>query len=51
MVEGLTAAEARARLREFGPNAIPEEKPRLILLFLKKIMGACSVDVGVKHIT
>jgi H+-transporting ATPase len=39
MVEGLTAAEARARLGEYGPNVIPEEKPRPILEFLKKLWG------------
>jgi hypothetical protein len=37
MVEGLTTAEAQARLRQFGGNVIPEEKPRPILLFLKKL--------------
>jgi len=39
MVEGLTTAEAQARLRQFGGNVIPEEKPRPILLFLKKLWG------------
>ena len=39
MIEGLTTAEAQARLREFGPNVIPEEKPQPLLLFLKKLWG------------
>lgn len=39
MVEGLTTADAQARLERFGPNAIPEEKPRPIVLFLKKLWG------------
>ena len=39
MVEGLTTAEARARLGEYGPNVIPEEKTRPILAFLKKLWG------------
>jgi H+-transporting ATPase len=39
MVEGLTTAEAQVRLRQFGGNVIPEEKPRPILLFLKKLWG------------
>ena len=39
MLEGLTAVEVQARLQQFGPNAIPEEKPRPLLLFLKKLWG------------
>jgi len=39
MVEGLATAEAQARLKQFGPNVIPEEKPRPILLFLGKLWG------------
>ena len=39
MVEGLTTAEAQVRLKQFGPNVIPEEKPRPILLFLGKLWG------------
>ena len=39
MVEGLTTAEAQAQLKQFGPNVIPEEKPRPILLFLGKLWG------------
>ena len=39
MVEGLTTAEALTRLKRFGPNAVPEEKPRPLLLLLKKLWG------------
>lgn len=39
MLQGLTAAEVEARLRQFGPNAIPEEKPRPLLLLLTKLWG------------
>ena len=39
MVEGLTTAEAQARLKQFGQNVIPEEKSRPILLFLGKLWG------------
>ena len=39
MVEGLTTAEAQTRLKRFGPNAVPEEKPRPILLVLMKLWG------------
>jgi len=33
---GLTAAEARARLAQFGPNAVREEKPHLFRQFLRR---------------
>ncbi len=39
MLEGLTTTDAQARLERFGPNAIPEEKPRPILSLLKKLWG------------
>ncbi len=39
MVEGLTTADAKARLERFGPNAVAEEKPRPILSLLKKLWG------------
>ncbi|HUI90295.1 MAG TPA: plasma-membrane proton-efflux P-type ATPase [Anaerolineales bacterium] len=39
MVEGLTTADAEARLRRFGPNVVSEEKPSPILLLLKKLWG------------
>ncbi len=39
MIEGLTATEAGERLKRFGPNAVPEEKPRPFLQFLKKLWG------------
>jgi H+-transporting ATPase len=33
---GLTSEEARRRLPEFGPNAVAEEKPHLVLALLGK---------------
>ena len=33
---GLTSAEARARLNQFGPNAVAEEKPHPLKAFLKR---------------
>jgi H+-transporting ATPase len=36
---GLTGAEVRERLRRYGPNAVPEERPRPVLLFLSKLWG------------
>ncbi len=39
MVNGLTTADAQARLKRFGPNAVPEEKRQPILLLLKKLWG------------
>ena len=33
---GLTAAEARVRLAQFGPNAVSEEKPHPVLQFLRR---------------
>ncbi len=33
---GLTTEEARTRLLQFGPNAVPEEKPHLLLALLGK---------------
>jgi H+-transporting ATPase len=39
MVEGLTTAEARERLKRYGPNVVPEQKPQPILIFLMKLWG------------
>jgi H+-transporting ATPase len=36
---GLTAQEAAARLKQFGPNAIPEQKPHPIRALLLKFWG------------
>jgi H+-transporting ATPase len=33
---GLSAQEAQERLRRYGPNAVPEERPHPLLLFLHK---------------
>src|SRR5579863_3108683 len=33
---GLSAQEAQERLRQYGPNAVPEERPHPFLLFLHK---------------
>jgi H+-transporting ATPase len=33
---GLSALQAQERLAQFGPNAVPEERPHPILLFLRK---------------
>ena len=33
---GLSAQEAQARLRQYGPNAVPEERPHPLLLLLHK---------------
>ncbi len=38
-MQGLSTAEAQARLLQYGPNAIPEEKPRTWLNFIKKFWG------------
>lgn len=35
--EGLSQVEAEKRLKEFGPNALPEQKARLWLVFIKKL--------------
>ncbi len=35
--EGLSQVEAEKRLMEFGPNALPEQKTRLWLVFIKKL--------------
>jgi H+-transporting ATPase len=39
MPNGLTTGEAQSRLRQFGPNAVPEEKRQPLLLFLRKLWG------------
>ncbi|MGC8560544.1 MAG: plasma-membrane proton-efflux P-type ATPase [Phycisphaerae bacterium] len=36
---GLTSQEAAARLKQYGPNAIPEQKPHPIRAFLLKFWG------------
>lgn len=39
-VTGLTAAEARARLSQFGSNALPETKaPSVVLIFLRQFLS------------
>jgi len=35
-LNGLTSSEAQERLKKFGPNTLPEEKPNPWLLFLNK---------------
>jgi H+-transporting ATPase len=39
MQTGLATTEAHKRLEAYGPNTVPEEHPRLILIFLKKFWG------------
>ncbi len=39
LVHGLTGAEATQRLRESGPNAIPEHRPRPALALVRKLWG------------
>jgi H+-transporting ATPase len=34
--KGLTSAEAAARLRQYGPNIVPERRPNRLLVFLSK---------------
>jgi len=34
---GLTSQEAQERLRQYGPNAVPEERPHPLLLLLHKL--------------
>jgi H+-transporting ATPase len=34
---GLTSVEAQQRLQQYGPNSLPEEKRRSLLVFLKKL--------------
>ncbi|GAP12515.1 plasma-membrane proton-efflux P-type ATPase [Longilinea arvoryzae] len=36
---GLSQAEAEKRLQQYGPNALPEQKTHLWLVFLKKMWG------------
>lgn len=38
-LDGLTSADAAARLKQYGPNAIPETKPHPVLNFLKHFWG------------
>jgi H+-transporting ATPase len=37
---GLTSATARVRLQQYGRNALPEQKPRIWLKFLRRFWGA-----------
>ena len=37
--DGLTKAEAHARLERYGPNALPEERPHLLRALVGKLMG------------
>jgi len=39
LMQGLSSNEAQARLMQYGPNQVSEEKPRVILNFLKKFWG------------
>jgi H+-transporting ATPase len=39
MPDGLTTAEAARRLQQYGANALPEEHPRPLLEFVKKLWG------------
>jgi len=34
---GLTTQQAQEKLRQYGPNAVPEERPHPVLLFLHKL--------------
>src|ERR1700691_620652 len=36
---GLTGVEAKRRLERFGPNEIPEHRPRPVLMLLQKFWG------------
>ncbi len=38
-IRGLNTSEAEQRLQQYGPNAIPEERPHLIRWFLRKFWG------------
>lgn len=46
---GLTAAEAQRRLREFGPNATPEEPARPLRLFASKFLAPvpCLLEAAI----
>jgi H+-transporting ATPase len=44
---GLTSAQAEARLKQFGLNAIPEKKPKRWLQFLGKFWGVVPVMLEV----
>jgi H+-transporting ATPase len=39
MLHGLSSSEAQERLKIYGWNTIPEDKPRSLVLFLKKFWG------------
>lgn len=43
---GLTSAEAHARLRQYGFNALDEARPRLLWLFLRKFYGLIPAMLG-----
>lgn len=36
---GLSSQEAQQRLQQFGANAVPEERPHPLLVFLRKLWG------------
>ena len=38
-MQGLSTVEAQARLREYGPNVVPEEKPNRFLVYFAKFWG------------
>ena len=38
-MEGLTSTEASARLQQYGPNALPEEKTSMLMMFLGQFYG------------
>ncbi|HVZ19984.1 MAG TPA: plasma-membrane proton-efflux P-type ATPase [Vicinamibacterales bacterium] len=39
---GLTSADARARLEQYGPNDVPERRVHPVLLFVRKFWGASA---------
>lgn len=46
---GLTSREATARLQQYGPNAIPEANPQIMLILLGKFWGLvpCMLELAV----
>jgi H+-transporting ATPase len=38
-LDGLSSNETQSRLREFGPNAVPEARARAFTVFLRKLSG------------
>jgi len=47
---GLTTAEAQARLRDVGPNAVSAPRPRGLVVFLRKLWGPVPWMLGVSAI-